>query len=78
MIRTVAILSIILSFTVAAAYAESGGGGGGIFIDPERPRGYYAVSRGNKLAVVDTSSMTVIKEIPYLENPDGMAWYVAR
>jgi len=36
------------------------------------------VSHGNTLAVIDTSIMTVIKEIPDLENPDGMTWYVAQ
>jgi len=57
---------------------DVGGGGEGIYIDPERPRAYYAVSRANKLAVIDTSNMTLIKEIPDLINPDGMAWYEAR
>ena len=57
---------------------DVGGGGEGIFMDPDRPRAYYAVSRANKLAVIDTNTMTVIKEIPDLINPDGMAWYQAR
>jgi hypothetical protein len=57
---------------------DVGGGGEGILIDPERPRAYYAVSRADKLVVIDTSTMTVIKEIPDLINPDGMAWYEAR
>jgi len=57
---------------------DVGGGGEGIFIDPERPRAYYAVSRANKVAVIDTNTLTVIKEIPDLINPDGMAWYVAQ
>lgn len=56
---------------------DVGGGGEGILMDPTRPRAYYAVSRANKLAVIDTESMTVIGEIPDLINPDGMAWYVA-
>ncbi|MBW3628400.1 MAG: YncE family protein [Gemmatimonadetes bacterium] len=57
---------------------DVGGGGEGIIMDPQRPRAYYAVSRANKLAVIDTNTMTVIKEIPDLINPDGMAWYEAR
>jgi len=57
---------------------DVGAGGEGIFIDPVRPRAYYAVSSGNKLAVIDTENWTVIKEIPDLLNPDGMAWYVAQ
>jgi len=56
---------------------DVGAGGEGIFIDPVRPRAYYAVSRGNKLAVIDTTSLTLVKEIPDLDNPDGMAWYAA-
>lgn len=56
---------------------DVGAGGEGLFIDPVRPRAYYAVSRGNKLAVIDTSTLTLVGEIPDLDNPDGMAWYTA-
>jgi len=57
---------------------EVGAGGEGIFIDPVRPRAYYTVSAGNKLVVIDTNTMTVIKEIHDLQNPDGMDWFSAK
>ena len=57
---------------------DVGAGGEGIFIDPVRPRAYYTVSAGNKLVVIDTNTMTVIKEIPGLLNPDGMDWFRAK
>ncbi len=57
---------------------DVGAGGEGIFIDPVRPRAYYTVSAGNKLVVIDTNTMTVIKEIHDLQNPDGMDWYRAK
>jgi len=57
---------------------DVGAGGEGIFIDPVRPRAYYTVSAGNKLVVIDTNTMTVIKEIHDLENPDGMDWFSAK
>lgn len=57
---------------------DVGSGGEGIFIDPVRPRAYYAVSAGNKLVVIDTNTLTVIKEIHDLQNPDGMDWFVAK
>lgn len=55
-----------------------GAGGEGIFIDPVRPWAYYTVSAGNKLVVIDTNTMTVIKEIHDLQNPDGMDWFSAK
>lgn len=55
-----------------------GAGGEGIFLDPDGTRAFYAVSNGNKLAVIDLKTFTVIKEIPGLQNPDGMDWYVAK
>jgi DNA-binding beta-propeller fold protein YncE len=57
---------------------DVGAGGEGIFIDPVRPRAYYTVSAGNKLVVIDTDTMTVIKEIHDLQNPDGMDWFSAK
>lgn len=57
---------------------DVGAGGEGIFMDPVRPRAYYAVSAGNKLVVIDTNTLTVIKEIHGLMNPDGMDWYSAK
>ncbi len=57
---------------------DVGAGGEGIFIDPVRPRAYYTVSAGNKLVVIDTDTMTVIKEIPDLQYPDGMDWFSAK
>jgi len=57
---------------------DVGAGGEGIFMDPDGTRAYYAVSRGGKVAVIDTKKLEVIKEIPDLANPDGMAWYDSR
>ncbi|WP_339868148.1 YncE family protein [uncultured Algoriphagus sp.] len=57
---------------------DVGAGGEGIFIDPVRPIAYYAVSAGNKLVVIDTNTMTIIKEIHDLQNPDGMDWFRAK
>jgi DNA-binding beta-propeller fold protein YncE len=57
---------------------EIGAGGEGIFMAPDRPHAYYAVSRGNKLSIIDTNTFEVIKEIPDLINPDGMDWYIAK
>ena len=57
---------------------EVGAGGEGIFLDPDGSRAFYAVSNGNKLAVIDLKTFTVIKEITGLQNPDGMDWYVAK
>lgn len=57
---------------------DVGAGGEGIFIDPVRPRAYYTVSAGDKLVVIDTDTMTIIKEIPDLLNPDGMDWFSAK
>ena len=57
---------------------DVGAGGEGIFMDPVRPRAYYTVSAGNKLVVIDTNTMTVIKEIHDLQNPDGMDWFRAK
>jgi DNA-binding beta-propeller fold protein YncE len=57
---------------------DVGAGGEGIFIDPVRPRVYYAVSAGNKLVVIDTNTWDIIKEITGLQNPDGMDWFIAK
>jgi hypothetical protein len=57
---------------------DVGAGGEGIFLDPDGTHAFYAVSNGNKLAVIDLKTFTVIKEIPGLQNPDGMDWYVAK
>lgn len=57
---------------------DVGAGGEGVFMDPVRPRAYYAVSAGNKLVVIDTNTLNVIKEIHGLMNPDGMDWYSAK
>ena len=56
---------------------EVGGGGEGIMLDPDGTRAYYAVSRANKLAVIDLKTLTLVGEVPGLLNPDGMAWYNA-
>ena len=57
---------------------EIGAGGEGVFIDPNGTRAYYAVSAGNKLSVIDLPTLTVVGEVPDLQNPDGMAWYVSK
>jgi DNA-binding beta-propeller fold protein YncE len=57
---------------------DVGAGGEGIFIEPGGNRAFYAVSRGGKIAVIDTRTLEVIKEITGLANPDGMDWYDSR
>jgi DNA-binding beta-propeller fold protein YncE len=56
---------------------DVGGGAEGLLITPDGSRLFVAVSRANKIAVVDLNSLTVIGEIPDLNNPDGMAWVVS-
>jgi YVTN family beta-propeller protein len=57
---------------------DVGAGGEGIFIEPSGARAFYAVSRGGKVAVIDTKTLEVIKEITGLQNPDGMDWHDSR
>jgi DNA-binding beta-propeller fold protein YncE len=55
-----------------------GGGAAGILMDPDGTRAFVAVSRGNKVVVVDLKSLSVVGEISPLAQPDGMAWAVRR
>jgi DNA-binding beta-propeller fold protein YncE len=55
-----------------------GGGAAGILMDPDGSRAFVAVSGGNKVAIVDLKSLSVIGEIAPLEQPDGMAWAVRK
>ena len=57
---------------------EVGGGSEGILIAPDGKRVFVAVSRANKVVVVDLETLTITGEIPGLNNPDGMAWAVSR
>jgi YVTN family beta-propeller protein len=53
---------------------DLGGGAAGILLDPDRSRAFVAVSRGNKVAVIDLSKLEVTAQIAPLGEPDGMAW----
>ena len=53
---------------------DVGGGSEGMQMTPDGRRAFVAVSPMNKVAVVDLANLTVIAEIPGLNNPDGMAW----
>jgi DNA-binding beta-propeller fold protein YncE len=59
---------------------DPGAGGEGILIDPrpEKAQAFYAVSNGNKIAVIDTNTLTIKKYIEGLRTPDGMDWYQAK
>ena len=53
---------------------DLGGGSEGILMAPDGTRAFVAVSRANKVAVIDLNTLTIIGEVPGLNNPDGMAW----
>ena len=53
---------------------DLGGGAAGILLDPDRSRAFVAVSRGNKLAVIDLARFEVTGQIAPLGEPDGLAW----
>jgi DNA-binding beta-propeller fold protein YncE len=53
-----------------------GGGAAGILMDPVGSRAFVAVTRGNKIAVVDLKTLSVTAEISPLGQVDGMAWAI--
>ena len=53
---------------------EVGGGTEGILMAPDGKKVFVAVSRANKVVVVDLDTLEVTGEILGLVNPDGMAW----
>ena len=53
---------------------DVGGGSEGILMAPDGKRVFVAVSRANKVVVIDLDSLEIIGEVPGLINPDGMAW----
>jgi YVTN family beta-propeller protein len=55
-----------------------GQGCAGIQMVPDGSRAFVAVSRNDKVAVIDLKSMTVTGEIPTGKGPDGMAWVAAK
>jgi DNA-binding beta-propeller fold protein YncE len=57
---------------------DPGAGGEGIYLDPRGKQAFYAVSNGNKIAVIDLETLTIKKYIEGLRTPDGMAWYTAK
>jgi len=55
-----------------------GKGCAGILMVPDGSRAFVAVSRDDKIAVVDLKSMTVTAEFTTGKGPDGMAWRAAK
>ncbi len=55
-----------------------GKGCAGILIVPDGSRAFVAVSRDNKIAVVDLKSLTVTAVFSTGKGPDGMAWRAAQ
>jgi DNA-binding beta-propeller fold protein YncE len=55
-----------------------GKGCAGILIVPDGSRAFVAVSREDKIAVVDLKSLTVTAEFSTGKGPDGMAWLAAK
>jgi YVTN family beta-propeller protein len=53
-----------------------GGGSAGILIDPDGSRAFVASSGGNKVMVIDLSTLSLAGEISPLGQPDGMAWAI--
>jgi DNA-binding beta-propeller fold protein YncE len=53
-----------------------GGAAEGILMDPDGFRAFVSVSGANKVAVIDLKSLSVVREISPLGQPDGMAWAV--
>jgi YVTN family beta-propeller protein len=53
---------------------DLGGGSAGILMDPSGLRAYVAVTQGDKVAVVDLTTLQVTGEISPLSQPDGLAW----
>jgi DNA-binding beta-propeller fold protein YncE len=57
---------------------DLGGGAAGILISPDGSRAYVAVSRADKVMVVDLKSLDIAGQIGPLHQPDGMAWAKSR
>jgi YVTN family beta-propeller protein len=55
-----------------------GGGAAGILMDPVGSRAFVAVTRANKVAVVDLKTLSVTTEISPLGQVDGMAWAIRK
>jgi YVTN family beta-propeller protein len=55
-----------------------GGGAAGILIAPDGSRAYVAVSRADKIAVVDLKTLEVVGQIDAGRQPDGLAWAVSK
>ena len=55
-----------------------GGGAAGILIAPDGSRAYVAVSRADKVAVVDLKTLEVVGEIDAGKQPDGLEWAVRK
>ena len=56
---------------------DVGGGAEGVLIAPDGRRAYVAVSATDRVAVIDLETLTEVGSVAGLDNPDGMAWYVA-
>jgi DNA-binding beta-propeller fold protein YncE len=53
---------------------DLGGGAAGILMAPDGTRAYVAVSRADKVVVIDLKSLDIQGQIAPLHQPDGMAW----
>ncbi len=53
-----------------------GGGAAGILVAPDGSRAYVAVSKGDKVAIVDLNTLEVTGQISAGKQPDGLAWAV--
>jgi len=53
---------------------DLGGGSAGILMAPDGARAFVAVSRGDKVAVIDLATLSVRGQIGPLHQPDGLAW----
>ena len=55
-----------------------GTGAAGILIDPTASRAFVAQTPGNKISVIDLTTLTITATIPNINEPDGLAWAVSR
>jgi YVTN family beta-propeller protein len=53
---------------------DLGGGAAGILMSPDGTRAFIAVSRGDKVAVIDLKTLSTSAQIAPLRQPDGLAW----
>lgn len=53
-----------------------GGGAAGILIAPDGSRAYVAVTKNDRVAVVDLKTLEVVGQISAGKQPDGLAWAV--